>query len=82
MQTVTFKIPEELLKDLEKAAQETERSKSYLIRKAIASYLEDLLNYRDAMKVLRQNNPTFSLEEVERECSLIPKTGKRNKYEN
>ena len=57
MQTVTFKAPKTLLKKVEKIAHQQERSKSYLIRKAIEGYLreleEDESDYQQAVERLR-----------------------------
>lgn len=74
-QTVTVKLPDDMAKFLEKIAAEEERSKSYYIRKAIASYLEDLADIRAAKKALAEHKKsggkTYSLEQVMRENGLL-----------
>lgn len=70
MQTVTVKIPDDMAKFLEKLAKEEERSKSYYIRKAIASYLEDMADLYVAKKRLAKKGRTYTLEEIARENGL------------
>ena len=69
MQTITVKLPDDLVEFLGKIAAEEERSKSYYIRKAITQYMEDLADIRVAMK--RRGEKTIPLEQVMRENGLL-----------
>ena len=68
MSTITARIPDDLNAALTQVAKQTERSKSHIILKAIQNYVlelqEDIEDYNDAERILAQNNPTYSLEEV------------------
>jgi predicted transcriptional regulator len=74
MSTITARISDELDKALTEVAKSTERSKSFIISKAIQNYVlelqEDIEDYKDAMEILAQNNPTYTLEEIEKKYGL------------
>ena len=57
-----------LSKDLEKSLQDTSCllniSKSTLVKKAIEEYLIDKSDYLDAIKILKNDNKKYSLDEV------------------
>ena len=75
MSVVTARIPDALDKDLTEVAKSMERSKNFIILKAIQSYVlelqEDIEDYNDAMEALKDNSPTISWEEVQRNCGLL-----------
>jgi predicted transcriptional regulator len=68
MSTITARIPDDLDKALTAVAKSTERSKSFIILKAIQNYVlelqEDIEDYNDAVEILAKNEPTVPLEEV------------------
>ena len=74
MSTITARIPDDLNAALTAVAKKTERSKSHIILKAIQNYVlelqEDIEDYNDAERILAQNNPTYSLEEVMKELGF------------
>ncbi len=74
MSTITARIPDDLNAALTQIAKQTERSKSHIILKAIQNYVlelqEDIEDYNDAERILAQNNPTYSLEEVMKELGF------------
>lgn len=74
MATLNVRIPDDLNDSLVKSAQYLDRPKGYLVRKAIEEYLlelqEDIEDYNDAERILAQNNPRYSLEEIERKYDL------------
>ncbi|BBB57609.1 ribbon-helix-helix protein, copG family (plasmid) [Candidatus Megaera polyxenophila] len=74
MSTITARIPDDLNAALTQVAKQTERSKSHIILKAIQNYVlelqEDIEDYNDAERILAQNNPTYSLEEVMKELGF------------
>ena len=70
MTTITMRISDDLNHKLEKITQTTERSKSYILRKALVTYLQDIEDYREAIDILSQNNQRYSLTDVERKLGL------------
>jgi predicted transcriptional regulator len=63
-------IDSELDAELDKLAAATGRDKLTLARDALAEWLEDREDARDAEEVIRQGNPTVPLEEVKRSLGL------------
>ena len=51
--TVSIRLPEELTKNLDDIAKETERPRSFHIQKAIETYIEDFDDLRIAIDRLR-----------------------------
>jgi len=49
-------LPENIYKQLEEIAEDTERSKSFLIREAIERYLEEYADYRVALDRLHDKD--------------------------
>lgn len=70
MSTITARISDELDKALTEVARLKERSKSFIISKAIQNYVlelqEDIEDYKDATEILAQNNSTYTLKEIEK----------------
>lgn len=64
------RLEPELETKLEKLARKTGRSKSYYARAAIRQFLEDREDYLLGVAVLERNEPTISLEELERRLAL------------
>jgi len=50
---VSVRLPENLLKELDQIAQETERPRSFIIQKALESYLEDQADLQIALDRFR-----------------------------
>lgn len=71
---LSVRISEELNNALNKSAEYLDRSKGYLVREALETYLqelqEDIEDYNDAKRIVAQNNPTYSLEEVMKELGF------------
>lgn len=70
MQTMTIKIPEPMLAELEQLAQHNERSKSYYVRKAIAQLLEDMEDIRIAEERLADGEELIPFSVILRENGL------------
>jgi predicted DNA-binding protein len=74
MTTISAQVSDELYKSLNDVAKQLQRSSSYIIREAITSYIEemkeDIEDYNDAVEILARNEPTISLEEIERKYGL------------
>jgi len=56
MSLIAIRVNDVLNKRLEEIAKKIERSKSFIIRKGIESYLEELEDAQDALNIL--NDPT------------------------
>ena len=74
MQAINIRIPDELNDKLASLAKSLELPKSYIVRKAIKSYITDLQeeveDYNDAVKISAMNNPSHSLEQVIKDLGL------------
>jgi len=53
---VSVRLPEDLLKELDQLAQETERPRSFIIQKALESYLEDQADLQIALDRFRDKS--------------------------
>lgn len=75
MNIITARIPKDLNVSLTAIAKKTDRSKSYIVVKAIKKYIlelqEDIEDYNDAIEILAENNPRVSWEKVQRDCGLL-----------
>ena len=56
MTAISLRLPEKVAHDLERLASLTERSKSYLIRKAVETYLAEYADYQVAFDRLRDKD--------------------------
>ena len=65
-----IRLESALEKRLERLAKKTGRSKSYYAREAIRQYLEDREDYLLGLSVLERDEPTISLDELERRLGL------------
>ncbi len=65
MVSVSVRLLESMVKALDELATATERSKTYLIRKALEAYLEDYADYQVALDRLRdKDDPVISAAEL------------------
>ncbi len=66
-EAISIRLPEDLSKALRELAKTTERSKSYLICKAIESYMADYADYQIALDRLRdKDDPIISGSEMKK----------------
>ncbi len=79
VKTLTISLPIKFYNGLEKASVENDRSKNYLIKKAVENYLEDLYFYNKAIAVLERDEPVYSLEEIIEKYNLSRKYDLSNK---
>lgn len=74
MTVITARIPDTLDKALTEVAASMERSKSFIVLKAIQNYVlelqEDIEDYNDALEALKDNGPTYTIEEIIEELGL------------
>lgn len=69
--SVSVRLPEELAAELAELARETERSRSFLIQKALEAYLEDQADLQISMDRLHDpTDPIVSIDEMESEIGL------------
>jgi predicted transcriptional regulator len=75
MSVITARISDDLDKTLTEVAKKTERSKSFIISKAIQNYVlelqENIEDYNDAIAILAQGNTRISWDTVQRDCGLL-----------
>ena len=71
---LSFRVPDELAKLLEKVAVEEERSKAFIIKKALQTYLEDLIDYRIAeegyKRYIKGGKNARTLDEVAKDLGV------------
>lgn len=68
---LAVRLDTEMEAKLDKLARETGRSKSYYVKQAIETFLEDREDYLLALAVLERDEPTRSLGEVRKELGLV-----------
>jgi RHH-type rel operon transcriptional repressor/antitoxin RelB len=54
--SISVRLPEEIARALEDVAKSTERPKTFLIRKALESYLAEYADYQIALERLRNKD--------------------------
>jgi RHH-type rel operon transcriptional repressor/antitoxin RelB len=68
---VSVRLPADLAKKLDGVAKETERPRSYIIQKALESYLEDFADLQIALDRLHdRTDPVVSGKELKRSLGL------------
>jgi RHH-type rel operon transcriptional repressor/antitoxin RelB len=69
--SVSVRISNDLVKRLDDLAKETERSRSFLIQKALEAYLEELADFQIALDRLRDaTDPIISIDEMRKELDV------------
>ena len=70
-QTLSVRLPDNLAAELNNIAEITERSKSYLVQKALESYLQEQADLQVAIDRLQDvSDPLVSMAEMRREIGL------------
>ena len=68
---ISVRLPEEVTKALEQVAHTIDRPKTYLIRKAIETYLAEYADYQIALDRLRDTkDPILSGAELKKQLGL------------
>ncbi|MFK7974413.1 MAG: antitoxin of toxin-antitoxin stability system [Rickettsiaceae bacterium] len=70
MHTVTTKISDNINQLLSELAQETKRSKGYIMQRAIESYIQDKADILIALSRIEEGGERISLDEIEQEYDL------------
>jgi RHH-type transcriptional regulator, rel operon repressor / antitoxin RelB len=69
--SVSIRIPEDLAKRLDSIAAETERPRSFIIQKALESYLEEYVDLQVAIDRLRdKTNAIITSDEMRKSLGL------------
>lgn len=67
---LAVRLPEKLEGRLSALSEQTHRSKSYYVKRALEEFLTDQEEHLLAMARLEKNNPRISLEEMEKRLGL------------
>jgi len=77
MPMIALRISEEELNALDSVAQTTERTRTYILKKALYSYLEEYVDYQIALDRLNdKDDPIISSEEMRRLIGIPGKVEK------
>ncbi len=69
--SVSLRLPEDLVKALDRLSGKTERSRTYLMRKALEVYLSEVVDYQIALDRLRdKDDPVISSSEMRRRLGV------------
>ncbi len=68
---ISVRLDKDTEEKLERLAKETKRPKSFFVKEALKEYLDDLIDYHEAMKRKKTpNRELITMEEVERALGL------------
>ena len=68
---VSIRLPDELAEQLESVARDADRSRSFIVQRAIESYLEDYADLQVALDRLRdKSDQTISGDELRKSLGL------------
>ena len=68
--SIAIRLPDALEHELSETAKKMKRSKSFLVREAVAHYLEDINDFYAGMNVLTNTSRVYSSREVRKELGL------------
>jgi RHH-type rel operon transcriptional repressor/antitoxin RelB len=68
---ISVRLPKELAEQLDHIAEETERPRSYILQKALESYIEDYSDLQIALdRLLDKTDPVVSSKELRKSLGL------------
>jgi len=68
---ISIRLPDELAEQLKGVAKETDRPRSYIIQKALESYLEDIADLQIALDRLRdKSDPLVTSAEMRKSLGI------------
>jgi RHH-type transcriptional regulator, rel operon repressor / antitoxin RelB len=67
---IAVRVPEEVVKRLDRLARKTKRTRTYYVRQAILEHLQDLEDYYLALSRQEDSQPTIPFDEMERRLGL------------
>jgi len=69
--TLSVRLPDKMAHELDSVARATERPKSYLVQKALETYLEEQADLQIALDRMRDvNDQAISISEMRKELGL------------
>ncbi len=69
--SLSVRLPEKIMHELEEVANLLDRSKTYIVRKALEAYLEDYVDYLIAMERLKdKDDKIISARELREQLDL------------
>lgn len=69
--SISLRLPEEIVSQLDEVADNIDRSKSYLIKKAIEQYLEEYVDYQIALDRLNdKDDEIISSKEMRKRLAI------------
>ena len=69
--TLSVRLPDKMVHELDSVARATERPKSYLVQKALETYLEEQADLQIALDRMRDvNDQAISISEMRKELGL------------
>lgn len=69
--SLSVRLPDKLAKELSSIAEATERSKSFIVQKALEAYLQNQADLQVSLDRLRDtSDPIISIEEIREEIGL------------
>lgn len=70
MQTITTRIPDSVYKKLRAISDEFDRTKGYLVRKAVESYIDDIEDEDVAVQRIQAREKRITLEDIQKKYDL------------
>ncbi len=68
---ISVRLPDRVAKELGRVAKETERSRSFVVQKAVETYLDDFADLQVALDRLRDNSdPVISGKDMRKSLGL------------
>lgn len=67
---IAVRVPEEVVKRLDRLARKTKRTRTYYVRQAILEHIQDLEDYYLALSRQEHSQPTIPFDEMERRLGL------------
>jgi len=67
---IAVRVPEEVVKRLDRLARKTKRTRTYYVREAILEHIQDLEDYYLELSRQEDNQPTIPFDEMERRLGL------------
>jgi len=68
---ISIRLPKELLDELDKLASATDRSRTFLVREAVETYVSDYSDYRVALdRLLDKNDEIIEGSELRRRLGI------------
>jgi RHH-type rel operon transcriptional repressor/antitoxin RelB len=68
---ISIRIPDDLARKLDSVARETDRPRSYIVQKALESYIEDIADLQIALdRLMDGTDETITVKELRKDLGL------------